>query len=294
MVFIKRFAPVFLVLLAGFLWGIISLFIKELSKAGLDAIQITFVRMAVSAPVMLAVTAVADKSNLKIKLKDLWLFVGTGIVSIVLFNVCYFYTMIHSQTSVAVILLYTSPVFIMLLSRVIFKEKITYIKSSALLLTFVGCVLVAGLSKSDDITAKILLIGLASGLFYGLYTIFGRFALEKYNSFTVTAYTFLFGLAGSTPITHPTETFSVISQNPKLIFCCLCIWIFCTILPYLAYTGGLSKMESSKAAIIVAVEPLVGCVLGMTLYNEEINPAKIIGILLILSAIVLLNVKTSR
>lgn len=287
----KRYLSVFSVLLAGILWGIISIFIKALSQSGLDALQITFVRMLVSAPLMMLAVAFTDKNNLKIKLKDMWFFIGTGIISIVLFNACYFYTMIHSQTSVAVVLLYTSPVFIMLISRVIFKEKITSQKLIALVMTFVGCVFVAGLSKSENITSKIVLIGLASGLFYGLYTIFGRFALEKYNSLTVTAYTFVFGLVGAFPISNPDETFSIISKNPELIFWCIGIGVVCTILPYLFYTWGLSKMESSKAAIIVAVEPLVGAVMGMTFYNEEKSITKIIGITLILLAIVLLNIK---
>lgn len=288
---LKRYLSVFSVLLAGILWGIISIFIKALSQSGLDALQITFVRMLVSAPLMMLAVAFTDKNNLKIKLKDMWFFIGTGIISIVLFNACYFYTMIHSQTSVAVVLLYTSPVFIMLISRVIFKEKITSQKLIALAMTFVGCVFVAGLSKSENITSKIVLIGLASGLFYGLYTIFGRFALEKYNSLTVTAYTFVFGLVGAFPISNPDETFSLISKNPELIFWCIGIGVVCTILPYLFYTWGLSKMESSKAAIIVAVEPLVGAVMGMTFYNEEKSLTKIIGITLILLAIVLLNIK---
>ena len=288
---LKRYLSVFSVLLAGILWGIISIFIKALSQSGLDALQITFVRMLVSAPLMMLAVAFTDKNNLKIKLKDMWFFIGTGIISIVLFNACYFYTMIHSQTSVAVVLLYTSPVFIMLISRVVFKEKITSQKLIALAMTFVGCVFVAGLSKSENITSKIVLIGLASGLFYGLYTIFGRFALEKYNSLTVTAYTFVFGLVGAFPISNPDETFSIISKNPELIFWCIGIGVVCTILPYLFYTWGLSKMESSKAAIIVAVEPLVGAVMGMTFYNEEKSLTKIIGITLILLAIVLLNIK---
>jgi len=288
---LKRYLSVFSVLLAGILWGIISIFIKALSQSGLDALQITFVRMLVSAPLMMLAVAFTDKNNLKIKLKDMWFFIGTGIISIVLFNACYFYTMIHSQTSVAVVLLYTSPVFIMLISRVIFKEKITSQKLIALAMTFVGCVFVAGLSKSENITSKIVLIGLASGLFYGLYTIFGRFALEKYNSLTVTAYTFVFGLVGAFPISNPDETLRIISKNPELIFWCIGIGVVCTILPYLFYTWGLSKMESSKAAIIVAVEPLVGAVMGMTFYNEEKSLTKIIGITLILLAIVLLNIK---
>ena len=50
-------------------------------------------------------------------------------------------------------------------------------------------------------------------------------------------------------------------------------------------------METSKAAILVAVEPLIGAVLGMTIYHEPHNFLKILGIILILVSIVLLNIR---
>ena len=48
-------------------------------------------------------------------------------------------------------------------------------------------------------------------------------------------------------------------------------------------------MESGRAAILVAVEPLVGAVIGMTLFHESREPAKLLGIGLILGAILVLN-----
>ena len=290
----KRFLPVISVILAGVLWGIISFFIKALSNAGLDAIQITFVRMAVSAPLLAVAVALINRKKLKISIKDIWMFIGTGIISIVLFNVCYFYAMIRSEASVAVILLYTSPVFIMLLSALLFKEKVTIIKLIALIMTFGGCVMVAGISHGKSISPMIIVIGLASGLFYGLYTIFGRHALKKYDSLTVTVYTFIFGLIGTLPIGNADLVIRTISNQTKLILWCIGIGIVCTVLPYFLYTWGLARMESGKAAIIVAVEPLVGAVIGMTFYNESRNITKILGIILILCAIVILNLPQKK
>lgn len=287
----KKILPAASVIAAGVLWGIISFFISALSDAGMSAMQITFVRMAVAAPVMLTAAVITCRRWLKLQLKDIWMFAGTGIVSIVLFNICYFYTMIHSEASIAVVLLYTSPVFIMLISAVFFKEKVTLSKLVALGMTFGGCVLVAGLSGGSGVTPFIVMTGLASGLFYGLYTIFGRIALQKYNSLTVTVYTFVFGLIGSAPVGDVAGTFRIISEQPSLIFWCAGIGIICTILPYFLYTWGLARMESARAAITVAVEPLVGAVIGMTFYHENSSPARLIGIALILSALVVLNVK---
>ena len=78
------------VLVAGALWGCISLFVRELSAAGLSYMDIAAVRVMVSAVGMLIVVLVVDRSLLRIRLRDIWLFVGTGIISLTLFNLCYF------------------------------------------------------------------------------------------------------------------------------------------------------------------------------------------------------------
>ena len=80
-----------------------------------------------------------------------------------------------------------------------------------------------------------------------------------------------------------------VSQTPSLIWWCLGIGIVSVVLPYYFYTWGLQRMDSGKAAVLVAVEPLVGAVIGMTLFHESHDFLKLLGIFCILCAIVLLN-----
>ena len=278
------------VILAGVLWGVISFFIKALSSAGFDSMQIACVRMMTAALMFTGVVAAKSPEKLKFGIRDIWMFIGTGIVSVVMFNTCYFYTVINSQASVAVVLLYTSPVFIMILSALIYKEKITLKKVTALVLTFAGCVCVAGLVGGGyRITPVILLTGLGSGLFYGLYTIFGRAALKKYDTVTVTVYTFIFAAAGSIPLGKLGRTAEIIKNDPRILLWCFGIGLVSTVLPYFLYTWGLQRMESGRAAILVAVEPLVGAVIGMTFFREPHNIIKLAGIVLILAAIIILS-----
>lgn len=280
------------VLLAGVLWGVINIFIKTLSAHGLDALQISAVRMTVAVIVFPLAVLITDRSKFRIRLKDIWIFICSGIVSIVLFNTCYFYTMIKSQASVAVVLLYTSPIFVMLLSAIFFKEKITFQKIIALILTFVGCVFVAGvIGGTYVIPPFVILTGIASGLFYALYSIFGNIGLKKYDTVTVTLWSFIFAFIAAVPLGKPAQTIAVFKAEPVLILWGVGIGVISTVLPYFFYTWGLQRMEASKAAIIVAVEPLVGCVIGMTVFGEAHNAFKIIGILMILASIVLLNVR---
>ncbi len=290
----RKHLPALAVVSAGILWGIISFFIRELSACGLNAVQISFIRMVTAAPAFTVFMLIAARDKMKIRLRDIWMFAGTGIISIVLFNSLYFYTMIHAEASTAVVLLYTSPVFIILLSALIFGERITPVKIAAVLMTVSGCALVAGVSGSSILTPLTLITGLGSGLFYGLYTIFGRFALKKYDTVTVTAYTFIMGMIGSFPVGKPGGILRAIGEQPRLVLWCLGIGLICTVLPYFLYTWGLAGIESGKAAVLAAVEPMVGAMIGMTCFGESRSVTKICGIVMILAAIILPGILSRR
>ena len=283
------------VLGAGSLWGIISIFIRNLNAAGLTALQIGAMRNVLAAAVIFLWLGIADRSLLKIRLRDVWMFLGTGIVSMAIFNWCYFTVIEISQASVAVVLLYTSPIFIMILSALLFREKITGRKILALVMTFAGCVLVAGLlGGSYTLSPLVILLGLGSGLFYGLYTIFGSVALRRYDTRTVTAYTFLFATVGSLPLCRPAEGVRALAAHPTGLLWCLGMALVSTMAPYLLYTWGLAHMSNGRAAILVTVEPMVGALLGILAYHEPANPAKLLGMALIFGAVILLNLSGGR
>ena len=91
----KQLRPAFSVIAAGILWGIINIFVKTLSAAGINPLQISAIRMMVAAICFSLFVLIYDRSKFRIRMRDIWLFICTGIVSIVLFNTCYFYTMIR-------------------------------------------------------------------------------------------------------------------------------------------------------------------------------------------------------
>jgi len=282
------------VLAAGALWGCISLFVRHLSAAGLSSGDIAAVRLAVGALGMLVVILVVDRKLLRIRLRDLWMFVGTGIVSITFFNLCYFTCITMSEASIAVVLLYTSPIFVMLMSALFFKERVTKRKVAALALTFIGCTLVAGvLGGTVALPPAALAAGIASGFFYATYSIFGRKALERYDSLTITFYTFAVGTLASPFTSDLPGLVARTAADPSLIAWYAGLGVFCTIAPYLLYTVGLKHLEPSKAAIFATMEPLVGSLLGIFAYGESTGPLKITGMALILASVLLANTDES-
>lgn len=272
---------------AGVSWGIISLFLKPLLNSGFTQIQTVAVRCLIAAATLFAVMLMSDRKAFRLKLRDIWCFFGTGIVSMLFFSVSYFYSMTYNGVCIAVILLYTSPVFVMLFSRILFGEKITAFKISAIALTVIGCALASGAGSSQSLTAKGFILGICSGLGYALYSIFSRFALNKgYKSITISFYTFLICGFACLPFADVLR-FPALFGNSKSIVCALGISIICCVLPYMLYTKGLQKVENSKASVIVAVEPVAASFIGIAVYHENLTVLKLLGIILVLLAIII-------
>ncbi len=279
------------IIAAGVLWGCISLFLRPLSALGLSSLQIVAIRCCLAFVMLAGFLALRDPGLLRLRPRDLPVLLGTGLVSLLLFSWCYFGAIEASGVAVAVVLLYTSPVFILLLSAVLFHEPRTGRKLLALALTAAGCVLVTGLlSSGDRIGLKALLLGLGSGLFYALYSIFGRIALRTLDTMTITVYTFFFAGIGASVLSffegHAVSLSALLS--PAGILSSLGIAFFACVLPYLFYTLGLSGVETGRAAILVTVEPAVGALIGFFVWHEEITAQKLLGIALIFCSILLL------
>lgn len=287
-----------LIILAGALWGTMGLFVRGLASNNLTSLEIVFFRSAVAALLLFVWMLIFDRSNLRIKIKDIWCFVGTGIISLTTFNICYFTTIQKTSMAVAAILLYTSPIFVMLLSAVLFKERLTVVKLIALVVAFGGCALVSGVISNEGLVMEPLgiLIGIGAGVGYALYSIFSRYAIERgYSSTTISLYTFLFSsmgmLVASPWLTPIGDTAKKIASGNTLqvILLIIGIAIVATILPYLLYTKGLSGVENGKAGIMASVEPVVAAILGIVVYKESLSVSTVSGIVCVIVAIVMLN-----
>lgn len=275
------------------LWGLIALFFKFLSACGFSPLQVVTLRVLVAALLMTAIILKIDPGLLKIRWRDSWLFIGTGLLSLVFFNYCYFRAIDGSSISIAVLLLYTAPVFVMLLSLILFGEKFTGRKMLALLATFCGCGLITGIFASKlALTAEAFAFGLASGFGYALYSIFGKLALRRYSTLTITAYTFYFATLGALPLADPQQLFTLLADW-RAAAGALAIALICTVVPYLLYTRGLQDVDAGQASILATLEPLVAAAIGIFVFGEEVTAAKILGMALILASIFILNTSKS-
>lgn len=285
------------VVAAGCMWGCMGLFVRHYDGYGIDSMGIVGFRSIVTVAILGLFLLITDKNLLKIKLKDAWCFVGTGIMSMVFFNYCYFKAIVITDLSVAAVLLYTAPAFVLVISALLFKEKLTMKQLLSLVLAFLGCVLVTGVLGSDIVLGgQSLLIGLGAGIGYALYSIFSRFALNRgYESLTITFWTFVFASLGSIPFI--TGDFphlcDVMAGSPGRICFTLLFVVESTVLPYIIYTWGLSHMKTGTAAIIASIEPVVATLIGVLVYQEALTLLQLAGIVMVLGSVVLCSQKGS-
>ncbi|MDO4173400.1 MAG: EamA family transporter [Eubacteriales bacterium] len=274
---------------AGGLWGLISLFVRLLQEQGMTSLQIVFFRNLLAAAALGLIITIKDRKALRIRLRDIWMFIGTGMVSIALFNYCYFVTLSRSSVAVASLLLYTSPVFIMVLSAILFHERMTRKKLLALGITIAGCACITGIfSQAQTVAPLTILLGLGSGLFYGLYSIFAKFALPKYHAMTVSFYTFAFAALATAPFCA-VGCAATVAAHPEGLAAGLGLALVSTVLPFLLYTAGLKGMQASRAAVLATVEPLVGSLLGVVVFGDPFTVWTLLGMVLIFSAITVLQ-----
>ena len=276
------------VLLAASLWGCIGIFTRNMLEFGFTSAQIVSVRAFITATIMFFIILFTDRSLFKVRVRDLWMFFGTGICSFLFFNVCYMSSIGENSLSVACILMYTSPIWVAVLSIPLFKEKLSSVKVISFILCFGGCIMVC-LSKSLKLTKIGLVFGLLSGLGYALYSIFGKYAAAKYNTFTVTFYTFLFASVGALPICELPKLTGLLHDGKNVLFS-IGVAVFSTLLPYLRYTFGLSRIGAGKASVIAILEPAVAATVGALYFKESMGAIGFIGIITVMAGLTYLEI----
>lgn len=286
----NRFLPYLLIALGASLWGAIGLFVRGLTDIGFTEMEIVTVRVVAAAIILASIGALFYRPQLKASPRDIPLFIGTGLLSIVFFNWCYFTAINELNISLAVALLYTAPAFVTILSRIFLGESLYPRKVIAVIATIIGSALIAGAFNSSGSEIPILgiLIGLGAGVGYALYSIFAKVAMRNYSPFTVIFYTFLVASACLIPVSGLWGKADLLFRTDSLLYI-FGLGLFPTVLAYFVYSAGLEKTESSKAAVIATFEPVVATAIGILVFHETLGSFQLAGMVLIISGVLLIN-----
>jgi len=214
---LKQWIQIFPIL-SGIMWGSAGIFVRKLSELGLNSVSIVETRIIVAIIIIIAGLLCLDKKLLKIKLKDLWIFICAGIFSMLGLNLCYNFAINELTLSLSAVLLSLAPIFVLILASILFKEKLTLQKTVCAILALIGCILSSGVLEEVGAmkwTTIGIIIGTLGAFFYGTYSIFSKIAMLKgYHSFTVTIYSLMAVGIALLPFTDWLKVWEIIQIAP--------------------------------------------------------------------------------
>ena len=288
----KRLALI-LPIISGILWGSTGPFVRMLVAAGLNNITVFFSRVLIASILLFFFLLIYNRSLLRIKIKDIWMFALAGGVGTLGLNICYNESILHLSLSLAAVLLALMPVYVVIIAAIVFKEKITSKKVICMILAFAGCVLVSGVleQSGQNLTVTGILIGVLSGVLYSFYSIFSRVAGDRgYHAFTIIFYSMLIAMIVLIPFADWNALGTYVAEAPAAHTGILVVHsLLSSVLPYIFFTIGLIYAETGTASILGAAgEPAAATIFGLIIYAEVPSVLSIAGLVLTIIALALL------
>ncbi len=284
----------FLIVMAGIMWGTSCVFVNLFAPYGFSSAQMTTMRIGLSFVGMLLYCLIFNRRALRVDPRHIILFVICGIT---LFGTAAFYYEAMQLTSVAtaVMLMYISPVPIMIISVLFLGEKFTGKKGIAVALMLVGCAFVAGVIGNFKPNTLGVIMGLLSAAAYTVYNVFTKMeSRKKIDPVSSTLYTFLFATVCALIVCKPWEIPGLIAQNPLFLAPMFLVHSTVTcLLPYLLYSISLKRLSVGIASALSIIEPMSGALLGFLVYRDRLTPSTLLGIVLIVGSVFLLGISES-
>lgn len=284
----KKYLSYIYVILSAVCWGFIGFSNRMLTEAGATLGNRVFIRNFGTLLILTVVFGLFHRQVFRIRLQHLPIFLGSGLISILMLSLVYFQCQTMCSLSVAAVLLYLAPSFVVLISAVLWKTPLTRRKILALVVSLLGCVMVSGMLGGEMAASwGGIALGVASGMCYASYTVFAHYGLAHYESYTMIYWTFLVAGLGSLFFADFSALGTLLRQptGPIGMFG---VVVVATVLPYIFYTKGLEGVESGRASIITNIEPVVETLVGVTVFHEALTIWTVLGIGCVIGCVALL------
>ena len=285
-------------LLAMLIWGGTFTSAKMLGNE-MDPMISALFRFVLASTALLILVFIKERKLPKISQKQFIALVGMGATGIAMYNLLFFYGLLHTEASRGSLITATNPVLTAIAAIFLFNEKLTLIRILGLVLCIFGAFLI--ISRGDF---SILLekgIGLGEMAFIGCviswstYTLIGRFISHELSSLVAIAYASSFGAIILLIIALIFKPLSIVSAltnlNITISLHLLYLAILATVVGFVWFQEGVKVLGASKAAVFIYFMPVSAVFIAFMVLDEELSLVLLTGAALIISGIYLVNRK---
>lgn len=281
----QRSKGIILAVTTAVMWGIMGIFVRDLSHNQFTNIEISFFRCALAGAAYFIFLLLTKPSALKVNIKGLVICVLYGAVAYSISFVSYSVSVSRIPVGVATVLMFMNPIWVVILGTVMFKEKLQKSKIVTIVICFIGAILVANLIGGGEIKLDAIgiLAGIINGIGVALQILLPKFFAKEYDRDTLLVYGFLgaasvllFGMDFGSVAEH-------ISNTPmtNLIWDLFGIGILCTMVANAACVKSTQYVEASTTSILSALEVVVGTLVGFFIFHEHLTFLQIAGAVII-------------
>jgi len=282
-------------LLAGTCWGCCGGFVRVLDEAGFNNITITFSRVIIIVILLGIFTFFRDKSLFRIELRQLPILILVGLSGQFFFNLCYNISILELSLSLATIMLCTAPVFVIIFSSILFKEKITPTRVICMFGVLAGCILLSGVVESGGLMWSVLglAMGVATSICNAAVTMSTNEAadIRKIPVLTIQFYAALFALIPMLPFVDYSTLGDFIVSSPETNIPYLIAYaLIAALIPNLVFSIAFIFNDASIVSILASgAEPTSALILGLLMFGEVPTIFGIIGMVLVIGSIIVLS-----
>jgi DME family drug/metabolite transporter len=277
---------------AAAIWGSLGIFATFIYEYGVSPQVLASLRSSLAFLALLISLLLINPSELRIEAKDIPFFAVLGFVGIAISHLSYFEALARTSVTTAVIILYTAPAFVALGAAVFYREQLTKVRVTAIIMAFAGCFLVAGGYDRELVLLNPagIILGLISAVTYASYTLLSKYALSKYSSWTTVLYAF--GFSGFFLICFAGRNLAQIRDLPAAAWLLvLCLVLGPTLAAYTLYVLALRHIDAADAGIVCMAEPASAALLAFAILGETLTGWQLAGAVLVLAGIFLIRVR---
>ena len=265
------------------IFGTIGLFVRHIP---LQSSMIALTRGIVGTIFLLSVLLLSKrKPDMRaVRNNILWLFLSGAFLG---FNwILLFESYRYTSIAVSTMCYYMAPIFVILVSPILLREKLTARKLLCVFAALVGMIFISGvLSESTPQVSQMkgILLGLSAAVLYASVVICNK-KIVGIRAYDKTIFQLLISAIVLTPYCAATFDMPDTQLTATGILLLLFVGIVHTGIAYYLFFGSMEHIKAQSVALISYVDPVVAVVVSVALLSEPFKPTDMLGAVLILGA----------
>ena len=234
----------------------------------------------------------------KLQKKDIIPIAILGFFGVIVYHFGLNYGEQFISPGIASLIIATIPIQIVILARIILKEKVSYSKYLGIILALIGVIVISIWGKTESAFVIEYAFGavtiLIAAILAAFYTIAGKKLLERYNGLSLTVYAILLGSIGLIPFFNQSLITEVNNMTINAWFAVIFLGIFSTVIGYVIWYVALKIKSASDISIYLYAIPVISTIISYFWFKDEITIMFILGGFLVLFGLYLVNAKKTK